>query len=115
MSDLISRSTLLEAMENLRKDNRHSDAKSRAQHNSEITACIKRVVEQPTIEAVPVVYGEWKNMAEHNDHLHCKCSICGFTTENYQAIKNWGISSDDYLEYKWNFCPKCGTRMRKKV
>ena len=73
------------------------------------------IAKLPVVEAVPVIYGEWKNMTEHNDHLHCKCSLCGFTTENYQAIKKWGVSSDDYLEYKWNFCPKCGTPMRKKV
>ena len=104
MSDLISRSALLK------------EIRERAGMWKRTAEVFCEVIEgQPTVEAVPVVYGEWKNMAEHNDHLHCKCSICGFTTENYQAIKNWGISSDDYLEYKWNFCPKCGTRMRKKV
>ena len=98
MSDLISRSTLLEAMENLRKDNRHSDAKSRAQHNSEITACIKRVVEQPTVEAVPVVHGEWKTDYGVLFPVY-RCSECNCAT----ALG------------KTKFCPNCGADMRKKV
>lgn len=67
---------------------------------------------QPTVEAKKVVHGEWKNRAEYNDHLHCECSICGFTIENYRAIKTFGISSDDYIEVKWVYCPKCGASMR---
>lgn len=99
MSDLISRSTLLEAMENLRKDNRHSDAKSRAQHNSEITACIKRVVEQPAVEAVPVVHGEW---------IDGCCSNCGSYVPTDSCI--------DFIDEKdCNFCYSCGADMRKKV
>ena len=102
MSDLISISTLLEAMENLRKDNRHSDAKSRAQHNSEITACIKRVVEQPTVEAVPVVHGEWILEEKAGVDYWC-CSHCH------------KIRSEYYAKPKDNFCPNCGADMRKKV
>ena len=73
--------------------------------------CIKRIHEQPTVEAEPVVHGEWNNMAEQNNHLHCKCSICGYWTESYRAIKTYGLSSDDYLEVKWLFCPNCGAKM----
>ena len=96
MSDLISRSTLLEAMENLRKDNRHSDAKSRAQHNSEITACIKRVVEQPTVEAVPVVHGCVKTVVGKMGVMHQECSACG-----------------NVLEWKAypNYCDECGAKL----
>lgn len=111
MSDLISRKALIGILTKYK----FGAIKSESEREYTKETVLNFVKEQSTVEAVPVVYGEWKNMAEHNDHLHCKCSICGFTTENYQAIKNWGISSDDYLEYKWNFCPKCGTRMRKKV
>ena len=98
MNDLISRSTLLEAMENLRKDNRHSDSKSRAQHNSEITACIKRVVEQPTVEAVPVVHGEWRHIGGDE---WC-CSECGNV-----------ISTEGSWEKPTaKFCEECGADMR---
>ena len=102
MSDLISISTLLEAMENLRKDNRHSDAKSRAQHNSEITACIKRVVEQPTVEAVPVVHGEW---------IHVPSSDME-TGKAYECSNCKKMRYDSFLP---PFCQMCGADMRKKV
>lgn len=69
----------------------------------------------PTIEAKPVVHGEWNHKGEQNDFLHCECAVCGYTTESYRAIKEYGISSTDYISYAWHFCPKCGAEMRKKV
>ena len=64
----------------------------------------------PTIEAVPVVYGEWKSREQHNDYLWAECSNCGFRGENYRVVEI-GTSSIDYIGTKYHFCPKCGAKM----
>lgn len=63
----------------------------------------KRVVDKmPTIEARPVVRGEWI----HDSYTHRnRCSVC----EAYQPYDTVG----DYIDY-WDcdFCPNCGADMR---
>ena len=98
MDDLISRSALLEVLENLRQRNPHSDARSRSQHYSEITSCIHRVIMQPTVDAVPVVHGEWERIP-YSFVGGYRCSCCGQKS----------------LEKTFNFCGNCGADMRKKV
>ena len=63
----------------------------------------KRVVDKmPTIEARPVVRGEWKAIEDKLWNLDFQvvvgfeCSVCGV----------WGNDDD-------NFCPNCGAWMRK--
>ena len=55
---------------------------------------------QPTVEAVPVVHGEWVNeyINRYGHPCHC-CSVCGFHASHQDK----------------NFCPECGADMRKKV
>lgn len=53
--------------------------------------------EQPTIEAKPVVHGEWDFIGDYD----CRCSVCG---EEYCIGPN-----EDY-----NFCPNCGADMRER-
>lgn len=55
------------------------------------------VADQPTIEAVPVVHGEW--IAQNEGLTKFMCSIC--------KGKNYGGHE--------KFCPNCGADMRKKV
>lgn len=62
------------------------------------TAVIEDIInEQPTIEAVPVVHGEW--IAQDEGLTKFKCSRC--------ASPNYGGHEQ--------FCPACGADMRKKV
>ena len=53
----------------------------------------------PTIDAVPVVHGEWEN------HPHAygfkRCSVC-------HDCNIWGEWADGK---KWNYCPNCGACM----
>ena len=63
-------------------------------------ASVKRVVaQQPTVEAVPVVHGEWileeKAGVDYWCCLHCH-----------------KIRSEYYAKPKDNFCPNCGADMR---
>ena len=54
---------------------------------------------QPTIEAVPVVHGEWKYSPKENI---ATCKMCSY--EHYLGT---------YHQYARNFCPNCGADMRK--
>ena len=57
---------------------------------------------QPTVEVVPVVHGEWINT---DGYYEWTCSECGQEED-----------CDDYpTEYGINFCPRRGADMRKKV
>lgn len=50
--------------------------------------------EQPTVEAKPVVHGEWLKVNGCLSWFY-RCSVCG-----------------DFNEYKTNFCKHCGANMR---
>lgn len=58
---------------------------------------------QPTIDATPIVRGEWKCVDEENEAW--ECSVCG---------KIWCLYGTP-IDNGMNFCPKCGADMRKKV
>lgn len=63
-----------------------------------IDKVIRIIKEQPTVEAVPVVHGEWI----HDINNLYGCSVC-MNRETMSPNK------------KKNFCPNCGADMRKKV
>jgi rRNA maturation endonuclease Nob1 len=68
--------------------------------------CIKRINEQPTIEAVPVVHGEWIDDTGCLDSVpQYKCSKCGKKP----------ILSSNWVSLLTDFCPCCGADLRKKV
>ena len=54
----------------------------------------------PTIDAAPVVHGEWKVWSD--DRNAYDCSVCGTTFVLYE-----GTPTDN----DWNYCPNCGARM----
>lgn len=89
MSDLISRSALLKKIRE-----RAGMWKQTAEVFCEV------IEEQSTVEAVPVVHGEWVNeyINRYGHPCHC-CSVCGFHASHQDK----------------NFCPECGADMRKKV
>ena len=64
--------------------------------------------QQPTIEAQPVVYGEWIE----NTFGYFVCSKCK------RIAKGDVVGFFSYRKFrqeKTNFCPNCGADMRKKV
>ena len=68
-------------------------------------ASVKRVVaQQPTVEAVPVVHGEWIRKDDTIVYWY-ECSKCG--TRALRSIFGQYVLS--------KFCPRCGADMRKKV
>ena len=82
MSDLISRSALLESMI-------HCDGLGR----KSMEAVLKVINEQPTVEAVPVVRGEWEYDIWLDTYI---CSRCLKTSR-----------------HRTRYCQDCGADMRK--
>lgn len=100
MNDLISRSYLLKEFDDLLIERRDRQR------------VLGIIEDAPTIEAAPVVQGEWIecDWVKYDGHSECvhypkeavKCSNCN------NAFKK-------ELLWKDNFCPNCGADMRKKV
>ena len=112
MSDLISRQEVIEWLVGKRYitvdetsdtmsedfENKHRWELSR---NCFINDAIKHIQEQPTIEAEPVVHGEWVDNGERDKHgvpkpFAISCSICGSS-----AGTHW-----------MKYCTNCGADMR---
>jgi len=101
MGDLISRSALLKSIEGVEVSFYLDDGV--CGDNYDDTTIVDIINEQPTIEAVPVVYGEWlKEEPDEHGNRKPKCSVCGKYRMAY-----WS----DYV--KCNSCPECGAIMRK--
>ena len=105
MSDLISREALLDVIEKQKSDN---DAYCRMCIDS-----MKEIIEeQPTVEAVQVVHGEWLDF--YGVYSTAECDQCA---ECYE-VSPYSEPKKEYFEaFKqcYNFCPNCGADMRKKV
>ena len=96
MSDLISKEAVLEII-----DNETRNTSDYLQHNTQINIRFA-VDELPTVEAKPVVRGEWLYEREtYNTCSAWKCSNCG---------ECYGLP---FIKNEYNFCPNCGTDMRK--
>lgn len=101
MSDLISKSALIEA---LRKDKEsvysHVFCHTECQFEDDLADDLEQMINnQPTIEAVQVVHGEW--ILRHIGAGHMwECSVCH-------------KRPDIYVKNDTNFCPNCGADMRK--
>lgn len=62
-----------------------------------VDTCLDFVENAPTIEAVPVVHGEWE--------------VNGVNPHN-MTIGNWRCTACDGISLKdSNFCPNCGAKM----
>ena len=95
MRDLISRSALIEELgKGKRLVQKYKEYTGEDAYNHVITT----VNEQPTVEAKPVVTGEWVQEGNAVYHWRHNCSICGNPV--YDKIK------------PYNFCPNCGADMR---
>ena len=93
MDDLISRSALIEELMGCTCTDKHDEL------------IIKRFVGDmvrsfPTVDAKPVVHGEW---------------IENETMIRSPFIENYHCSICNTISHKRNFCSNCGADMRKKV
>ena len=102
MSNLISKKSLIEALRKDIQEYKYTDGQSIPFKTGMIyrqIEVIKIIEEQPTVEDVPVVHGEWVNeyINRYGHPCHC-CSVCGFHASHQDK----------------NFCPECGADMREK-
>ena len=65
---------------------------------------IAMIKEQPTVDAVPVVHGEWIFGKNHGEFVEAECSHC----KGLLLVK-WYDEID-----KYRFCPNCGAKMDGK-
>jgi len=63
---------------------------------------LKEIDNAPTIDAVPVVRGEWNPIFKGADT--CECSVC----------KREGVCDSDYGFIATPYCPNCGAKMGKE-
>ncbi len=90
MSDLISKSVLIDDIRMIETDHPFDD-------KEDIIETVLATIDfQPTVDAVPVVRGEW--IRQDDTFTKYMCSNCG--SKNYQGYEN--------------FCPNCGADMRGK-
>ena len=102
MRELIDRKSLIEALRKDIQEYKYTDGQSIPFKTGIIyrqIEVIKIIEEQPTVEAVPVVHGEWVNeyINRYGHPCHC-CSVCGFHASHQDK----------------NFCPNCGCDMKGK-
>lgn len=70
---------------------------------NECKSSFRRMIdEQPTIEAAPVVHGEWVDDSIESVWVRHKCSVCGFS----KIMENRTV-------HDWSYCPNCGAKMAK--
>lgn len=94
MSDLISRSGLLDAFNNLQP----------IEFGRSIAGMValRMVNAAPSVDAEPVRHAVWKIRTDEYDCEYMECSACG------------GVFYDgenDTIDMLYNYCPECGAKM----
>ena len=68
-----------------------------------LTEVRDRIEALPTVDAVPVVHGEWIETEMGYDDYAWVCTVCG---------EPWVLNAGTPSENNMNYCPNCGARMR---
>jgi hypothetical protein len=74
----------------------------------QFSKCIK---EAPTINAVPVVRGEWKRGREFSSYPRVPFIGDAYYCSNCEEEAYWDT---DYGQQLFGFCPNCGAKMDKE-
>lgn len=105
MGRLIDADALLKNC-NLKDATKYGNKDAEQQNHSYSTMMLYEIADMiedaPTVEAVPVVHGEWERISNRPKTYIRRCSVC--SRESYTCF-----SSRDY-----NFCPWCGAKMDGK-
>lgn len=92
MTRLIDADEMLKRLESWNTD----DEMDKALYNF----TLNRIIEQPTVKAVPVRHGKWIYTYLSDEFvIEQTCSECGVTFEDYP--------------HNYKYCPMCGARMDK--
>lgn len=75
---------------------------------------LRTVDEAPTVDAVPVVHGEWKVLecdggepGGYAPYIDVECSNCGLTVGLEQGQYDWAYGDP----FPWKCCPFCEAKM----
>jgi hypothetical protein len=68
--------------------------------------------EQPTIDAVPVVRGEWKRGREFSSYPRVPFIGDAYYCSNCEEEAYWDT---DYGQQLFGFCPNCGAKMEVEL
>ena len=72
---------------------------------------IRAINEAPTIDAAPVVRGEWK-MDTDPDDGDCRCSSCKVCIDALHKRNHGLLNALGYkLHTFYKYCPNCGAKM----
>ena len=95
---LIDANALYAHVKEEQRRNPHNGHVERMMHNHEHESFLRDIWYAPTIDAVPVVHGEWVVCGD-GENVPWMCSHCGKTTAH------------KYKTMYGKFCPNCGARM----
>lgn len=73
-----------------------------------LSAVRKMVADAPTIDAVPVVRGEWKRGREFSSYPRVPFISDAYYCSNCEEEAYWDT---DYGQQLFGFCPNCGAKM----
>lgn len=68
--------------------------------------CCVEIDNAPTVDAVPVKHGRWKEVDDGWDGVYYECSECGLS---------WALNDGTPEENEMCYCPKCGARMDERL
>lgn len=100
MSDLISRTAIAEEVGQLKsiiKECTNTDYYKG--YVCALSGVEGMIAQQPTIDAVPVVRGNWERVSDSPKIYIRRCSVC--SRDSYTC----------FSERDYNFCPWCGAKM----
>ena len=69
------------------------------------------VMDAPTIDAVPVVRGEWRQGKEFSTYPRAPFISTAYYCSNCEGEAYWDT---DYGQQLFGFCPNCGAKMEDK-
>ena len=105
MSDLIDREALLDELWKQRRNYQLMDDTQTADKIMHgLYRAEQALKDAPTIDAVPVVHGEWVFQGTGGSMGTKTCSVCGYQSwQSKLRMANMG-----------NYCPNCGARMGER-
>ncbi|MBR4743562.1 MAG: hypothetical protein IK082_05140 [Oscillospiraceae bacterium] len=72
---------------------------------------IADIDKMPTIDAVPVVHGEWFPYEFCTDGTWDKCSVCGVAHRTRSKYTGYIDGKEYVIQDRMNYCPICGAKM----
>jgi len=72
---------------------------------------VHRIKHLPTIDAVPVVHGEWLPYEFCTDGTWDKCSVCGVAHRTRSKYTGYIDGKEYTIQDRMNYCPNCGAKM----